>query len=67
MKTIETRELTTYSEEEVAAMLGIKIATLQNWRWTGRGPAYVKIGRRARYRGADIAAYLEKHKQGGDE
>lgn len=67
MQTQDTQELTTYCEKEVAAMLGVKVTTLQNWRWAGRGPVFVKIGRLVRYTGADLAAWLEKNKQGGAE
>ena len=31
--------------------------TLERWRWTGEGPAYLKIGGRVVYRLEDIEAY----------
>lgn len=31
--------------------------TLERWRWTGEGPAYVKIGGRVVYRIEDVEAY----------
>lgn len=31
--------------------------TLERWRWTGEGPAYVKIGGRVVYRLDDVKAY----------
>ena len=31
--------------------------TLERWRWTGEGPAYVKIGGRVVYRLDDVEAY----------
>ena len=31
--------------------------TLERWRWTGEGPAYVKIGGRVVYRLDDVQAY----------
>ena len=31
--------------------------TLERWRWTGEGPAFVKIGGRVVYRIADVEAY----------
>ena len=34
-------------------------STLAQWRCDGRGPAYVKIGQRIAYRGADLNAWLE--------
>lgn len=33
-------------------------ATLQWWRTTGRGPRYVKIGRKVYYRRADLDAFI---------
>ena len=47
------------TEEEAAAVLGLKKATLQQRRWLKRPPAYVKMGRFVRYRMADIVAYLD--------
>ncbi|MCH4858786.1 helix-turn-helix transcriptional regulator [Bifidobacterium pseudocatenulatum] len=29
---------------ELAAMLGMSVRTLANWRSTGKGPPYLKIG-----------------------
>ncbi|MCH8479760.1 MAG: helix-turn-helix domain-containing protein [Wenzhouxiangella sp.] len=31
--------------------------TLERWRWSGEGPAFLKIGGRVVYRIADIEAY----------
>ena len=31
--------------------------TLERWRWTGEGPAFVKIGGRVVYRIDDVEAY----------
>lgn len=55
---VEARTLT-LSPKEVAECLGIGVATLANWRWAGRGPRYVKVGGRIRYRVSDIMAYLD--------
>lgn len=32
-----------------AAILGVHPGTLANWRSQGRGPQYVRVGRRVRY------------------
>lgn len=45
-------------EVELAARLGVSRSTLQSWRYHGRGPRYVKIGRLVRYRNADVDAFL---------
>lgn len=47
------------TEEEAAAVLGLKKSTLQQRRWLKQPPAYVKMGRSIRYRMADIVAYLD--------
>jgi hypothetical protein len=49
---------------ETAAILGIKINTLEIWRIRGNGPAYVKMGDHARapvrYRRTDVVAWIEQ-------
>lgn len=50
---------TTISPEDAAARLGIKASTLANWRWSGDGPRYLKVGGRVRYRLNDLAEWLE--------
>lgn len=50
---------TTVSPAEAAERLGIRESTLANMRWSGRGPTYVKVGGRVRYRIAEIAEYLD--------
>ena len=37
-------------ESEAAPILGLQRATLATWRCQGRGPAFIKIGRRVFYR-----------------
>jgi excisionase family DNA binding protein len=46
--------------EQVAEMLGLPTGTLANWRYQGRGPAFVKIGRHVRYRRSDVADWIEE-------
>jgi excisionase family DNA binding protein len=43
---------------EAAAYLNVQPATLEQWRWNGRGPRFVKIGRSVRYRHADLDEFL---------
>ena len=47
------------NEHEVAAKLGLKVATLRRWRWAGRGPPYIKIGSAVRYQPPDIDALID--------
>ena len=44
---------------EAAHFLHVQPATLEQWRWNGRGPNFVKIGRVCRYRLQDLEAFLE--------
>lgn len=46
--------------EEVAEMLGVPVGTLANWRYLGRGHAFVKVGRHVRYRWSDVADWIEE-------
>lgn len=43
---------------EAAAYLNIQPATMEQHRWNGRGPSFVKIGRSVRYRQADLDTFL---------
>ena len=49
---------------ETAAILGIKLNTLEIWRIRGNGPTYVKLGSDSRapvrYRRADVIAWIEQ-------
>jgi excisionase family DNA binding protein len=45
---------------EAARYLNFEVSTLEQWRWNGRGPRFVKIGRYVRYRLSDLDAFLEE-------
>jgi excisionase family DNA binding protein len=51
-------------EVELAVRLGVSRSTLQSWRYAGRGPRFIKLGRLVRYRNADVDAYLQAHTRG---
>ena len=42
------------STKEAARLLKVSHRTLEDWRLTGRGPAFLKWGRAVRYRVADL-------------
>jgi excisionase family DNA binding protein len=44
--------------DEAAAILRCSRFSLNKWRITGSGPAFVYVGRRVRYRRADLAAFI---------
>jgi predicted site-specific integrase-resolvase len=51
------------SSADVAEWLDVSERTLEFWRYVGKGPAYVKVGKRVRYRPADVEAFLEANRQ----
>lgn len=42
----------------LASELGVTAERLKAWRYEGKGPAYVKVGRFVRYRRRDVDAWL---------
>ena len=51
--------LETLTNEETAALLGVRPQTLLTWRCQGRGPRYLKVGRRCYYRRPDVETWLQ--------
>ncbi len=43
----------------VSRYLGVPPGSLANWRYLGRGPAFLRVGRHVRYRTADVTARVE--------
>lgn len=43
---------------EVCALLKVRPQTLNNWRYEGKGPAFLKVGRAIRYRRSAIEEFL---------
>lgn len=52
---------------DVARFLGTAPKLLAQWRYEGRGPQYVKVGRLVRYRWDDVQAWVDAnlHQGGG--
>ena len=50
--------------EDAAEYLGLSIRTLENWRYQGRGPQVVKMGRTVRYDLRDLDRWIEEHQHG---
>lgn len=48
------------TETEVAEIIGVKPATLRNWRCQNRGPVGRKIGSNVRYTEDAVAEWLDK-------
>ena len=49
---------TLYTPRQAADHLCISELTLRKWRWEGKGPSFVKIGRKVAYRDDDLRAYV---------
>jgi len=47
------------TEQEVGELLSISVNTLKHWRWVGKGPRYVQIGRKIGYRPADLREWID--------
>jgi hypothetical protein len=50
-----------YDTEYVACHYQLCRRTLENWRVSGNGPKYVKVGRLVRYAGAALIAWERKN------
>jgi hypothetical protein len=48
--------------KQAAEHLNLQPQTLTVWRHYGRGPAFLKIGNRIRYREDDLAAFAESNR-----
>jgi excisionase family DNA binding protein len=60
----ETAPAELIDESTLASRLGVSRSTLQSWRYSGRGPRFIKLGRMIRYRTADVDAYLQANTRG---
>lgn len=49
------------TRDEAAALLLLNPRTLDNWRSKGKGPRYVKAGRKVAYRMTDLTAWVEEN------
>lgn len=56
LNSLETDHL--LHEAEVAKILSVKVSTLRRWRWSGRGPRFIKVGSAVRYDPQDLKNYL---------
>ena len=53
-----------YSDEkQISAMTGgaVTVKRLQQMRWAGGGPPYIKLGRRVMYERQAVIDWLQKH------
>ncbi|MFH1070292.1 MAG: helix-turn-helix domain-containing protein [Candidatus Glassbacteria bacterium] len=56
-------DISLIDERQLAETLGMALQTIRNWRHTGHGPAYLKIGGRSvRYRLVDVREFVERQR-----
>lgn len=48
-----------WKTKQAADYLQVKGTTLEQWRWNGKGPRFIKMGRSVRYRKTDLDAFIE--------
>ena len=53
------------NDHEVAALVGVSVATVRRWRLLRRGPRYLRIGVLIRYRPDSIRQWLDARPTGG--
>lgn len=46
--------------DQTAEHLCVSEMTLRKWRWEGKGPRFVKMGRKVLYRQTDLNEYVER-------
>jgi hypothetical protein len=52
---------------EVAELVRTSPATVRYWRYLGRGPTGIKVGKRVLYDADDVRTWLEQHKDHGPD
>jgi hypothetical protein len=55
----------TLTERQLAKRWNLSARTLQRWRKEGRGPDWMRIGRRILYSQAAVLAFEEQNRNGG--
>jgi len=53
------------TEQDVAKLLHVSLASLRRWRLLDRGPRFIKVGALVRYRPEDLEAWLAGQPIGG--
>lgn len=47
---------------EAADYLKVQPGTLKTWRWSGKGPRFIRVGNRSiRYRMEDLEAFIQQN------
>ena len=48
------------TSSQVSTYLHVPTSTLANWRYQGRGPAFVRLGGHVRYRASDVTDWINR-------
>lgn len=49
--------MTMLNQHQLADRWQISPRTLEQWRWLGKGPRFLKVGARVLYRASDVESY----------
>ena len=52
------------TQREVAELLQVPERTVEDWRLTGNGPPFVKLGRHVRYEVSELVAWTRERRHG---
>ena len=55
---VAMRRAAALTERQVAEQLGLSVATLRAWRYRGKGPRFLRLGRSVRYLPADVDEFV---------
>ena len=66
-KSMMIKERISFTETEVAELTGLKVKTLQRWRFLNRGPRFVRLGRCVRYPASDLQRWIDAQAGGGEQ
>jgi predicted DNA-binding transcriptional regulator AlpA len=61
-----SNEKISLTEAEVEALTGLRVKTLQRWRYLNQGPRFVRLGRCVRYPAADLRSWIDTQAGGGE-
>ena len=61
-----SNEKISLTEAEVEALTGLRVKTLQRWRYLNQGPRFVRLGRCVRYPAADLRCWIDRQAGGGE-
>jgi predicted DNA-binding transcriptional regulator AlpA len=56
---------TLLTEQDVARITSVSVASLRRWRLLGRGPKYLKLSSAVRYKPEHVSAWIESRPSGG--